>query len=83
MNLRCHMCGQENLDPVKHRGLVINRCAYIRSQLLGLREQADRIRPLAASMRKGSEIARINLVSCERTIAQYEAELTLLAPLLP
>lgn len=71
-------CCKTPLDPKEHPGLTINRRAYLRSQLITLREQDAKVRPLAASMRKGSDQARQLLASLEATIAAYEAELVYL-----
>jgi hypothetical protein len=53
---------------------VINRRAYLRSQLIGLAEQAARLRPIAASMRPDSETARQVLTSIEALVDAYRAE---------
>jgi hypothetical protein len=63
------------IDPLEHPGLIINRRAFIGSQLLTLRAQAERIRPLAASMHKQSEGARATLAACEAQIVALTAEI--------
>lgn len=72
--LTCPTC-RGLLDPMEHQGIVINRRASLRAQLLTLQATAERVRPIAASMRKDSEAARLTLASATASIETITSEL--------
>lgn len=78
MKLSCHACGRPDLSPSEHPGIYTNRRASLRGQIHGLREQRARLMPLAASMRKESELARKALAAIELLATHHEVELAML-----
>lgn len=76
--MKCPLC-HGPVEGAALSGLLINRRAFLRSQLLILRQEKKDLTPLAASMAKQSEKFRVLLQKVNETIVAHETELLGLA----